>query len=354
MKKGYQFSFAIFIIWIAAVFAGLPEARADITPQEKKLIRAAKRMGSSFIKRYGLGSDFKFKNIRKGTGATVAQVRQEIKAGKFTIDVHLVSAPGFFYAGHKRGAFLKLDTGHWKDLVETVEKAGQYHNYPYVPTVLAYTFQPIWNSSCPGMKDFKVDSIYDMVDKKLMGRTIAADITKSFTTTNTMIGLMEAGVDIPKIWRMLKATKPLVMFRTEPRIQMVISCDRPLDMFNITGRIYQNVKKKPSLAKILRLGSYKEGQVFLGNQIVVLKGSSHPNAGKLLIDYLMSKEGTDVYVEGETVYSFRKNYTPPRGRAALPARPDKGEDAGLEGLGRRPEEIQENQRRVDKNIQVRA
>ena len=29
------------------------------------------------------------------------------------------------------------------------------------------------------------------------------------------------------------------------------------------------------------------------------------------VDYLMSKEGTDVYVEGEAVYSFRKNYPPP-------------------------------------------
>ncbi|MBT4095861.1 MAG: hypothetical protein HOE85_18015, partial [Nitrospinaceae bacterium] len=78
-------------------------ASAALSPQEQKLARAAKkeggviiinplfsnrtakRMGPAFIKRYGLGSGFKFSNIRKGTGATVATVRQEIKAGKFTI-----------------------------------------------------------------------------------------------------------------------------------------------------------------------------------------------------------------------------------------------------------------------------
>jgi hypothetical protein len=78
---------------------------ADLTPQEKKLIPLAKkegavtiinplfsdatatRMAEVFKKRYGLGDDFKFNNLRKGTGATVAQVRQEIKAGRFTVGV---------------------------------------------------------------------------------------------------------------------------------------------------------------------------------------------------------------------------------------------------------------------------
>ena len=179
MKKCLSLWAIVAAFGIAA--AGAPFADAHLSDQEKKLIRAAKkeggvviinplfadrtakRMKASFIKRYGLGSDFKFRNIRKGTGSTVATVRQEIKAGKFTIDVHMVSAPGFFYAANKRGAFSKLDTAHWKDNVELVESAGQYHNYPYVVTPLAYTFQPVWNSSCPGMKDFNVTSYADAV-----------------------------------------------------------------------------------------------------------------------------------------------------------------------------------------------
>ena len=68
---------------------------ADLTPQEKALIplakkegavtvinplfsdRTAQRMAKAFKERYGLGDDFKFNNLRKGTGATIAQVRQE-------------------------------------------------------------------------------------------------------------------------------------------------------------------------------------------------------------------------------------------------------------------------------------
>ena len=32
-------------------------------------------------------------------------------------------------------------------------------------------------------------------------------------------------------------------------MQMVITCQRPLDMWNLSGRVYQNVLKKPDLAK---------------------------------------------------------------------------------------------------------
>ncbi len=306
----------------------------DITPQEKKLVAAAKaegsvtlitplfsdrtgrRLGEGFVKRYGLGSDFKLNNLRKGTGATVAQVRQEIKAGKFTVDVVVVSAPGFFAGAVKRGAFEKLDSGNWKDSESMVKAAGQYSAYPYVVTPLAYTFQPVWNTSCPGMKDFSVAKYADAVQASVKGKTIASDITKSFTYTNTVIALQKAGaVDFNKFWGQLKGTDPIVEFRTEPKMQMVISCQRPFDMWNLAGRVYQNVLKQPALKDKLKISSYAEGQVLLGNQAAVVKGAKSPNAGKLLIEYMLSKEGTDILVEGEAVYSLRAGYKPPAAAA---------------------------------------
>jgi len=302
----------------------------DLTPQEKALVAAAKkegsvtilnplfsdrtgqRLGEAFIKRYGLGPDFKFNNLRKGTGATVAQVRQEIQAGKHTVDILLVSAPGFYAEAVKRGAFEKLDSGYWKNHEELAKKAGQYFDYPYVVVPLAYTFQPVWNTSCPGMEHFNAESYADVVKPELKGKTIVSDITKSFTYTNTAISLAENhAVDMDAMWKKLKATDPLVEFRTEPKMQMVISCQRPLDMWNLSGRVYQNVLKKPELAKVLKIGFYKEGQVMLGNQASVIKGAPHPNAAKLLIEFLLSKEGTDVVVEGEAVNTFLKGYEPP-------------------------------------------
>ncbi len=313
--------------------AGLSGA-ADLTPHEQALVEAAKeegavtiinplfsdrtgqRMAEAFIKRYDLGEDFEFNNLRKGTGATVAQVRQEIQAGKFTVDLILVSAPGFFAAGAERDAFEAIDSGAWKDSEGLAKKAGQYFNYPYVVTPLAYTFQPVWNTACPGMADFSVSSYADAVVAAVKGKTISSDITKSFTYTNTVIALGKAGaVDFDTFWDELKTTDPIIEFRTEPKMQMVISCQRPFDMWNLSGRVYQNVIKQPNLAEKIRIGSYEEGHVMLGNQVAVLKGAEHPNAAKLLVEFLLSEEGSDIFVEGEAIYSFREGYSPPEAAA---------------------------------------
>jgi iron(III) transport system substrate-binding protein len=315
----------------AALLASAAMAQAaDLTPQEKKLVDAAKQegsvtilnpqfsdhtgqmLGAGFIKRYNLGPNFKFNNLRKGTGATVAQTRQEIQAGKHTADMLIVNAPGFFDEAAKRGAFEAVDSGYWKDHEEMAKKAGQYFKYPYVLVPFAYSFQPIWNSSCPGMANYSASSYADVVKPELKGKTIASDLTKSFTYVNTALSLEEAGVNLDDLWTKLKATDPLVEFRTEPKMQMVVSCQRPIDMWNLTGRAFQDILKKPDLIKVLKFGTYKEGQVMLGNQAAVLKGAPHPNASKLFMGYMLSKEGADIMVVGEMMYTFLKDYKPPK------------------------------------------
>ena len=278
--------------------------------------RTAQRMAAAFKERYGLGDDFQFNSLRKGTGATVAQVRQEIQAGKFTVDAIIVHSPAFFDQAADRGAFVELESENWAASEKLVKQAGQYSRFPLVATPLAYTFQPVWNASCPGMADFSVDSYEDAVAASLKGKTISSDITKSFTYTNTVIAVQQAGaVNFNEFWPALAKTDPIVEFRTEPKMQMMISCQRPFDMWNLSGRVYQNVLKQPDLADKIKIGSYKEGQAMLGNQIAVLKGSENPNAGKLLVEFLLSKEGSDIFVEGEAVYSFREGYQAPAAAA---------------------------------------
>ena len=179
---------------------------------------------------------------------------------------------------------------------------------------LAYTFRPIWNVTCPGMADFNVTSYKDVFEMpRLKGKTIASDLSKSFTFTNTFAALVENGVvtDRKAFWSKLKATEPLVEFRSEAKIQLVINCERPLDMWITAGRVLQNVQAEPKLKDIIKIGYYEEGQVMLGNQAAVLKGAPHPNAGKLLLEFMLRKEGADAFVKGEALYTFRKDYQPP-------------------------------------------
>lgn len=243
MKAVSRLTWPVAAVVATALACGALAAHAvsDLTTQEKKLIdgakkegsvtiihllfsdRTAQRMAAAFKERYGLGDEFELNSLRKETGATVAQVRQEIKAEKLTVDLVMVGAPGFFAAASERGAFLELDSGCWdKDIKSVAMGAGQYANYPYMVTPLAYTFQVVWNSACPGMGNFKVESYADILGAELKGKTIVSDITKSFTNTNTVISLKKAGVDVDGAWKQLKLTDPLVEFRTEPKMQMII------------------------------------------------------------------------------------------------------------------------------------
>ena len=310
---------------------GLPVAAsaANLTPQEKKLIRGAKKegavvflnaqtqertakeIGAAMRKRYGLGSGFQFRNVRKGTGSVIATTKQEMKAGKITNDVVMVTGAPFFDAAAKRGLLAKLDSGHWKNHVEQVEKAGQYHNYPYVVTVFPYTFAPMWNTSCPGIRNVNITSLKDLLNPAFKGKTIVGDLPRSASSTTYTIALQDAGVDIESFWKEYAKTKPAIIFRSEQRIQAVIACERPVDMWGITSRIYQHSLKKPHLKKILKIGYYKEGQPLLGNQMVVPKGSPHPNAAKLLVEFFLSEDGTRTYVENELMFTFLKGFKIP-------------------------------------------
>ncbi|MBI3129199.1 MAG: hypothetical protein HYZ11_16450 [Candidatus Tectomicrobia bacterium] len=305
-------------------------AGAQVMPHEEKLIREAKKEGSvtiinpiladstervfgpAFIKYYNLGDGFKFNNLRKGTGPVVAQVRQEIQAKRFTVDAMFVNSPAFFDAAAKQGVFLKLESGRWKDHEEGMKKAGQYFKLPYVVTPFAYTFVPVWNSGCPGMENFQPKSIFDTVAPALKGKTIASDLTRSLTYTNTTIGLKETGVDMDKFFKMLKATNPVIEFRTEPKMQMVLTCERPIDTWNLAARVPQAIAGKPELKDKIKLGTYSEGHVMLGNQMAAFEGASHPNAAKLLIEFFLTKESADLMAKHEGMYSFMKGWTIPK------------------------------------------
>ncbi len=316
---------------LAAAFVAPASGMTPISPQEKKLIPLAKkegavtflqtsfnnptirRMRAAFIKHYDLGSGFKLNSIQKGTGPTVSQARQEIRANKFSFDAVAVASAGFFIGAARAGAFLPLDSGQLKNHEENAKARGVFYDYPHFIAPFSYTFQPVWNSGCPGVGDLKVNSYSDILDNpKLKGKLIVSDVTKSTSYSLTTIGLIENGFDVPGMWKKMKALDPLVGFRTSAKLQLMANCEGAVDMWNLTGRMIQIIRKKPDLAKVLRWGTYKDGHVLFGMQAGVVKGAANPNAAKLLMDFLLTKEAVDIVAEEEiSFYSMLKGYKPP-------------------------------------------
>ena len=103
--------------------ASVAMAGHHITPQEKKLIagaksegsvtlinplisdRTSKRLQKAFREYYGLGDGFKYNNLRKGTGATVSQVRRRLKRGNLPLTPFWLAHPVSFLLLQKEAPF---------------------------------------------------------------------------------------------------------------------------------------------------------------------------------------------------------------------------------------------------------
>jgi iron(III) transport system substrate-binding protein len=271
----------------------------------------ARLFDTAFRSLYGLGDDFKLVNIRKGTGRVVATATQEMRANKLTFDVVIVSAPPFYIGAAKAGLFVEYTSPYWTEFGfdTVVQQAGQMADPPRFVTPFAYAFQPVWNRKCPGFADVNITSYQDLLNPKFKGKTIVSDIPKSFTYSSLWLALREQMDLVGYMTQYRDITEPITMFRTEPKMQKVISCERPIDMWNLAGRVYQNRLKDASLD--LGVGVFKEGMLMHGNYMAIPKGAPHPNAAKLFYDFLLRPEGQTELIRGEAVYSFMLDFTPP-------------------------------------------
>lgn len=303
-----------------------PTAGRAADPELGRLIAAAKEEGEvhyidalgqpktqalleqAFRKKYGLPDSFKLTHTLRGTGEVVATVQQEIKAGRHTIDVVWVGAPGFFKAAAREGALLPYVPTEWKRYEQPVKRGGIEVDPPSWIVPIAYAFVPVWNRKCPGFAGVRIDSWKDMLNPAFRGKAIIGDVRKSFTYAATWSG-MEGTLGKDFLPRYVDVTQPAIYFRTEESLQKVMSCEYPIQLWQLSGRVYQRAREDPTLD--LGVAWPREGVVLLGVPIAILKGAAHPNAAKLFLEFLLSEEGMTAFITGEGVFSLREGFKVP-------------------------------------------
>ena len=266
--------------------------------------KTAAALEQGFRKRYGLPDGFKVTHTLRGTGEAVATVQQEIKAGQHTIDLMWVGgSASFLKAAAKSGDLLPYTSPEWKHYEGHVKRLGLEADPPQWITPSGYAFVPVWNRKCPGFANVQIKSWRDLIVPAFKGKAVIGDVRKSFTYTATWVGLEGAlGKDFyPKL---AEVVQPAIIFRTEEMLQKGMSCEYPLSIFQLSGRVYQRAREDPALD--MAFAWPQEGVVVLGWPMALLKGTRHPNAAKLLMDYLLSDEGMREMLAGEAVFSFRE------------------------------------------------
>jgi ABC-type Fe3+ transport system substrate-binding protein len=101
----------------------------------------------------------------------------------------------------------------------------------------------------------------------------------------------------------------VIIFRTEESLQKVMSCEYPIQLWQLSGRVYQRAQEDKTLD--LGVAWPSEGVVLIGVPMAILKGAKHPNAAKLFTEFLLSEEGMTAFITGEGVFSFREGFQVP-------------------------------------------
>ncbi|MBV9828589.1 MAG: extracellular solute-binding protein [Alphaproteobacteria bacterium] len=316
---------AVLALWFggaAPALAGDPPALANASPQEKSrlepLIKGAMAEGqlsywdvviqpetnealtAAFLKRYGLPSSFKVNYTLTSSSGMVTRLDQELGADRVTIDVAAIASLPWVYKHVAAGQVIAYDSpelAHYSHAIAAgLAKAGAFAFNG------AYTFVPLWNSE---NLPFKGTAWKDVLGAVPEGRSSFGDSSKSETLLETYYALRP--VLGREYFEGIAKMKPNYLVRSEQIASRLVSGEDQMAIFGSTGRAYQFNQRGAALKFIFP----SEGVVLLPQETFTLKGSPHPNAARLWIDFILSDEGQKILVEKEALISGRDGFTSP-------------------------------------------
>jgi iron(III) transport system substrate-binding protein len=304
----------------AAPAAASPAAKPAAT-LDPAIIEAAKKEGSltwgdvsvqqfndqpfaeAFRKKFGLPDSFEVKHVLLGTGDLVTKVQQEVQSGNVTFDVVWIGDLAFWKGLASANALLPYTPSEVGALETMLKKMNFPTSAPNWHTIVSYAFAPTWNKKFV-KKDIKTWE--DLIDPAFKDKAIQGDIRTSSTQTDTYIGLKKV-LPANYFQRYYETTNPTLIFRTAEQQQKITSGERVITNFNITGRAFQAQQEDKSLD--FGAAFPTEGVVPLPIQAGILAKAAHPNAAKLFMEFLVSKEGQQIWVDRECQWPLRTDVT---------------------------------------------
>ena len=294
---------------------------AEKAPNLDQIVEAAKKEGelnwidvavqqfnddkfhTAFRKKFGLPDSFRLRHTLKATGDVVTQVQQEVQAGNVTVDFVWIGDLAFWKGLESAGALLDYAPSELSALDTMLTKL----NFPTRPpkwwTFVSYCFAPVWNKK---FVKKEINSWFDVIDPAFRDKAIQGDIRTSSTQTDTYIGLRKT-IGAEFFEKYAEVVNPVLIFRTPEQQQKLTSGERILTDFHITGRALQAWREDNSLE--FGVSFPTEGVVPLPIQAGIMAKAPHPNAAKLFAEFIVSKEGQQVWVDEEVQWALRTDVT---------------------------------------------
>jgi iron(III) transport system substrate-binding protein len=151
----------------------------------------------------------------------------------------------------------------------------------------------------------------DLLDPRWNGKLIASDPGASGTGLAAFYFLEKKfGLDFI---RKLAANKPLIVNSSALVANAVVSGERPVAAQLDSWEIAMRVKDALPIQAIFPA----DGAPVVPSPVAVVANAPHPNAGQVLMDYLMSSEGQKLLMDNLGSYSARSDLASPKGLPKL-------------------------------------
>jgi ABC-type Fe3+ transport system substrate-binding protein len=304
------------IVVVVAVFVAAV-ARAGEAPswqsEWEKTLAAAKKEGEiSFYGSEGYDKvfevfqkkypDIKVKSNTNRRGSEHGQaVMTERRAGQYLVDLFIngVVTPNtvFFKANILEPIRPQLIL---PEVVDESKWWGGKHHYADPDGKYIFVFQGsvhggenAYNTKLVNPKDFK--SYWDFVDPKLKGKIVAYDVSRVSTVAHSLRFLYNHPDLGPEFVKRFFGEMDVTYSRDERQMIDWLAAGKFHIAFFVTD--IEDAAKQGLPVKFFEPGQFKEG-AFVGPSqggVNLFKNAPHPNAAKVAINWLLSREGQDTY-----------------------------------------------------------
>ena len=234
-----------------------------------------------FQKKYGI----KVTHVRKGSGGIITMVEAERQAGIKKVDVVDHADPGTFYRWKEEKIFLKYKP----EEAQSVDKIYFDPDWELLPLFPIYQL-PIYNKNLVP-KEKVPKSWKDLLDPQWNGKIVHGDPDYSGNVTNQVNCMVKLyGWDF---YEKLNKNNPILVESATAVPRMVLTGEALIGAASPDGDAREYMMKGEPLG----FAYPSEGALFFIYYGAMMKTAPHPNAAKLWMNFVFSKEAQKQIVD---------------------------------------------------------
>lgn len=242
----------------------------------------------------------KYPNIKldyyfAGTGKVITKIATEAKNGQVAADVIWVGDPADYIGFKKLGILEKYDSPEAAAIDKSfIDPEGYYTGARMMNMGIAYNTNKVSKEEAP--KNWN-----DLLDPKWKGQIVMTDPGTAGTTKYAVGALMESSQYGKAYFEKLKANGTELQSGTTATHNQIAAGAYKVGM--CLDYVTNNLKSKGSTIEFV----YPEKDIVsIFSPIALVKGAKNQQNGKLLYDFILSKEGQEVLV-ANNLLSVRKD-----------------------------------------------